>query len=113
MKNIKINWMHTIAALSFILGISFFVQGQNPSKVKGETTKLVNTYHYVGDDTSEGAFANPDNWEEGPSPSSIPCGTGQNKPCETTATDKDELAEMFEGRSNLDIVNDPSVSTRQ
>ncbi|PRD56704.1 hypothetical protein [Sphingobacterium gobiense] len=113
MSTLKKYWLRAITAFTLALGVMYFAQAFDRKSEEKESTKVTTVFHYVGDDTSEGAFANPDNWEEGSSPSTIPCGSGQNKPCEKSATDKDELTDMLEGRSNSDILNDPTFSTRQ
>lgn len=112
MSTLKINWLRTGIVLSFFLLIGAFwvVKAMEKRDVKRASEKELVVFHYVSEDTSEGAFANPDNWEPGTSPST--CGTGTTKPCEKTAIDQSDLESMLSGKSNQNILDDPTFSKR-
>lgn len=112
MSTLKINWLRTGIVLSFFLLIGAFwvAKATEKKEVKATSQKELVVFHYASDDTSEGAFANPDNWEPGTSPST--CGTGTTKPCEKTAIDQSDLESMLSGKSNQNILDDPAFSKR-
>ncbi|HAF34819.1 MAG TPA: hypothetical protein DHU90_00210 [Sphingobacterium sp.] len=112
MRTLKINWLRTGLVLSFFLLIGAFwvVKAMEKKDVKTASEKELIVFHYASEDTSEGAFANPDNWEPGISPSA--CGTGTTKPCQKTAVDENDLESMLSGKSNQNILDDPTFSKR-
>ncbi|CAM3584870.1 hypothetical protein [Sphingobacterium prati] len=114
MRTLKINWLRAGLVLSFFLLIGAFwvVKAMEKKTVKVTSQKELVVFHYASEDTSPGAFADPDNWVEGTSPSTRPCGNGENKPCEKTAIDKDDLESMLVGKSNQNILDDSSFSKR-
>ncbi len=60
-------------------------------------------FYYISESTSEGQFRNITNWTEGNS-SGHTCGLGDNKPCQITANDINDLASKLSGRSNAQVL---------
>lgn len=114
MSTLKINWLRTgiVLSLFLLIGAFWVVNAMEKKEVEATSQKELVVFHYASEDTSEGAFADPNNWAEGPSPSTRPCGNGENKPCEKSAIDKDDLESMLSGKSNQNILDDPTFSKR-
>ncbi|PRD46917.1 hypothetical protein [Sphingobacterium haloxyli] len=112
MSILKKAWLRASAGvLTLVLGF-FVVVGAMDRGDKKTPEVQPTVFHYASESTSPGAFADINNWEPGPSPSTTPCATGDNKPCETNALDEQDLANMLSGKDNeevLEIVN----STRE
>ncbi|OJV54246.1 MAG: hypothetical protein BGO31_12915 [Bacteroidetes bacterium 43-16] len=93
-------------SVAAILALSLSAFAGTPDSKDSRTSNQVSStgvFHYVGNSTSPGAFANPANWAEGPAPSNN-CGTTGDKPCEITAEDQTELQAMLSGRSNTSVL---------
>jgi hypothetical protein len=95
------------SAAAIVMALSFTAFAGTPETKEAKTTNTEvsssGLFHYVGNSTAAGAFANPANWAEGPSPSNN-CTTNGNKPCEITAEDQTELESMLSGRSNPSVL---------
>ncbi len=112
MKKTNKLWLRALGALALTLCLFLGVRAFEKEMVQ-EPTKVSTVFHYDSEDVSAGAFANINNWKEGPAPNTRPCGDGENKPCEKVALDKNDLATMLSGKSNEDILGDASFSFRQ
>lgn len=107
MTILKNNWLSAGLAIIFTLALVFGVVAWVNAGEKGEEKAVEaqpTVFHYASDSTSPGAFADINNWQPGPSPSTTPCATGENKPCETNALDEQDLANMLSGKDNEEIL---------
>lgn len=112
MKKTNKLWLRALGALALTLCLFLGVRAFEKEVVQ-ETTKTSTVFHYDSEDVSAGAFADINNWKEGPTPSTKPCGGLKNKPCEKVALDEEDLADMLSGKSNEDILGDASFTFRQ
>lgn len=117
METLKRNWLKAIMGLTLALGVGYFAVNASEKNVEAKDIKeeILTTstvFHYASESVLPGAFADPDNWEEGPTPEGKDCGGEENKPCEKMALDKNDLESILLGKSNADILNDPSFSKR-
>jgi|SRR5699024_4754293 len=92
MKTQKVNFIALVALVIGIVTMSFSINSNNDL-----------TFYYDSEDVSEGAFANPNNWEEGPSEHL--CGTGETKPCEISAGSESELQQKLLGLNNESVLS--------
>lgn len=72
------------------------------TKAEKEVKKATQTFHYVGNSTSPGAFANINNWEEGPS--DLTCSESDVKPCQHDAIDRADLQSQLSGKTNPQVI---------
>lgn len=107
MRTLKINRLRTGLVLSFFLliGAFYMVRAAEEPSIENHPKVRATVFHYASEDTSPGAFADPNNWEEGASPSTRPCGNGENKPCEINAADEQDLSDVLEGKTNTQVLN--------
>lgn len=106
MATIKNNWLRAgIAFIVLLFGVFVVVKARETEEETKVSKTRTTVFHYASEDTTPGAFANPNNWEIGPSPSSLACGTGDEKPCELTAADEQDLADILTGNNNLQVLS--------
>lgn len=101
MKTLKSKFLMLTLLLIGVVAMSFTLVNKGKSEAKTEV-KVATLFHYASESTSPGAFANPDNWQ--PGAGSVACGTGENKPCQITAEDEEDLESMLAGKNNAQVL---------
>lgn len=90
MKKLKLNLFMVVALAIAAVTMSFKMAG------------TASTFHYASESTAAGAFANPDNWEPGTSPTNC---VGTAKPCQITAEDEADLESKLAGKTNPQVLS--------
>lgn len=103
-----------MAMILFVFGIFFIVMAvEKNTTLREAQMEEVNetTWHFIGTSSSEGEFADSENWEEGASSS---CSTEGDKPCEISvaASSKSELSSYLSGMTNEQVLEINEFSRR-
>ncbi len=86
-----------------MLAAALLTAGVTMSFKMAEKEMASTVHYYVSDDMSEGAFANPANWntvnEDG-----VNCGTVEIRPCKVTVATGSTLSAKLGSKTNLEVL---------